>query len=60
MSDLKPFIPSKEYLAKKLLTKKALKRKPKRQFKVLTDKLTREHVRMLYKTRWEEINKLIT
>ncbi len=47
---MKPIdIPSDEVIKSKLNTRKASKRNPRRKFKVLTDKLTREHVRLVYK-----------
>lgn len=42
-------IPSVQFLQSKLQTKKAKKRSPRRQIAVLTAKLTRKHVRGLYK-----------
>lgn len=42
-------IPSDVVIKDKLKTRKASKRSPRRKFKVLTDKLTREHVRLVYK-----------
>jgi hypothetical protein len=46
---LEPKLPSDQYLRQKLSTRKASKRSDKRRIKVLTDKLAREHVRLLYK-----------
>jgi hypothetical protein len=48
-------IPSKEYLASKLKTRKASKRSLRRQRMVLTSKLTREHIRLLFKHKLNSI-----
>ena len=50
----KPEMPSESYLIEKLSRKKASKRSLRRQLRVLTDKLTREHVRKLYKSKFDE------
>jgi len=52
-------IPSDEIIKAKLKTRKASKRSPRRKFKVLTDKLTREHVRLVYKEKDDKIQRSI-
>lgn len=60
MKIIKPqmFIPSEDYLKLKLNTRKAKKRSKRRIFSVLTSKLTREHIRKLYKNSFKSVDEI--
>jgi len=51
-------IPSDKELKDKLKTRKASKRSPRRKFKVLTDKLAREHVRLMFKDEIDKVSEM--